>query len=838
MTRAWRLKACLSWRRKRRWAARLLLHDFQSFASIINQINLGFPTAGSVCTGRIKLEKMATQVKHKPSFKCDARTLGGPGYGSSPLFGTLDNFRIPPFQRSYAWGETQIKRLLNDFALSYKEELLAFDYLGNIICWQKTPLENEPDNWLLDGQQRVTTFMVFWAVARHVCIELDRKGYHSYWQDEYTQDDLKGFLRHKDKTSRLQLRDQDLQTWFEKHFLHPAHTRRAAHDGTGPAQVNVNSDEQHAIFMEFIQMANGPGAGSQDDEIGPSNFLVSFRSPKTFVRHETPGTPKARLQFVAAYIYQYLYAVGKEFDLSNFLEYIRDNATITVTTMGNTPDEYITSVRSFFMRLNDTGLVLSQSEKVKVELVTSFPLRDQQTTVAREWERLEDKINTLGHPHMKNGLYHGPDGKNSTFEYFLTHLMDVRDARQRNEPGFYAHYMRAIQSPTDDNRASNAKVLWAQIQNAAKCFMLLLDPTSKGDQLEKEFPAHHEKEFKHLRIILLRMGHMRLTKVAQASREWHPVALCLMLRYWECHTVLVDFMLQLEKLLVHFALAPKSAIDVNARLRAYFDMIKAIQRNNADNLSATHARSLQPASPANVHPFKSILKQRFPADGPKLKDYVTSRSLCSIPEGFLTSKHVMEAGNDDDDDDDDESDDDIEFGVLYDDRAIKYLLLLYESFLSGFHIHVTNDDLKYGVLSQILIAPNLEIEHIYPQSVNRTSPWNTVSWDDRSTNALGNLTILEGEINKKCSNLPFRAQIKFANNAEAIHVTKKQKRETMIVDPKAGKLDHYLGVKKAVGSTSLKSVTSLFNYQEWTAERFLARHNQMTSSIIEWLRMA
>jgi hypothetical protein len=102
------------------------------------------------------------------------------------LFGGR-NFRIPDYQRGYAWGEKQLTELWDDIADIAKENgQYRKHYTGTLFLEEISPSESE--SWLrgskffhvIDGQQRLTTvsILVFELLKRA------RKGYNEKSKDE------------------------------------------------------------------------------------------------------------------------------------------------------------------------------------------------------------------------------------------------------------------------------------------------------------------------------------------------------------------------------------------------------------------------------------------------------------------------------------------------------------------------------------------------------------------------------------------------------------------------------------------------------------------------------
>ena len=64
------------------------------------------------------------------------------------------HFRIPTYQRAYSWGEAQTKQFLADI----KEQNPEKKYFFGHFLFER---ENENSYWIVDGQQRLTTIIIF-----------------------------------------------------------------------------------------------------------------------------------------------------------------------------------------------------------------------------------------------------------------------------------------------------------------------------------------------------------------------------------------------------------------------------------------------------------------------------------------------------------------------------------------------------------------------------------------------------------------------------------------------------------------------------------------------------
>jgi hypothetical protein len=83
-------------------------------------------------------------------------------------------YKIPMYQRDYSWGETEIEAFLDDlYVIADSEEEHFF---GTIVLSKDSPGEptalDEKVRFVIDGQQRLTTSLLFIAVLRHQFEEL------------------------------------------------------------------------------------------------------------------------------------------------------------------------------------------------------------------------------------------------------------------------------------------------------------------------------------------------------------------------------------------------------------------------------------------------------------------------------------------------------------------------------------------------------------------------------------------------------------------------------------------------------------------------------------------
>lgn len=104
-------------------------------------------------------------------------------------------FFIPPYQRNYEWTEEQCKVFLDDVVKTYDSNqrgIAAEHFFGSITFFQTQAAFGQPNKLvLIDGQQRVTTTMLFLVALRDVLSEPSMGSFidRSYLRNNNVSDD-------------------------------------------------------------------------------------------------------------------------------------------------------------------------------------------------------------------------------------------------------------------------------------------------------------------------------------------------------------------------------------------------------------------------------------------------------------------------------------------------------------------------------------------------------------------------------------------------------------------------------------------------------------------------
>lgn len=138
-----------------------------------------------------------------------ADKISGAEYPLSKVFSSEFDFKIPSFQRPYAWTEDESSELFDDLYEFYKNE--AFDeqyFLGSIV------LAKEVSSLLsdvIDGQQRLTTLTILFAL---IASKLDGKD-----RDEFKSYIIEPGIRSQNIESKPRLRIRDKENDFFKMYI-------------------------------------------------------------------------------------------------------------------------------------------------------------------------------------------------------------------------------------------------------------------------------------------------------------------------------------------------------------------------------------------------------------------------------------------------------------------------------------------------------------------------------------------------------------------------------------------------------------------------------------------
>lgn len=115
------------------------------------------------------------------------------------LFRGNDVFYTPEYQRDYSWEDEQIEQFCSDIreAISKKDSGESCEhFFGGVVCAQETGVSNNSkrnENLLVDGQQRLSTTILFFSVVNSLLSSLQCNENDLAYKDELIKDIKKYF---------------------------------------------------------------------------------------------------------------------------------------------------------------------------------------------------------------------------------------------------------------------------------------------------------------------------------------------------------------------------------------------------------------------------------------------------------------------------------------------------------------------------------------------------------------------------------------------------------------------------------------------------------------------
>ncbi len=150
-------------------------------------------------------------------FQPDKRTI-------EDLFVGADYYVIPRFQRPYSWDAAN----LDDFWRDVVYDNSVGYFIGPMVAWRDT---ESPVRRLVDGQQRVTTIAIMFAVLRDQFEALGESNLAA------------GVHRYLEKADRNNEQRFTLQTEVDSRFL-----SQAIFKNPPETDINPQSEEEEALF--------------------------------------------------------------------------------------------------------------------------------------------------------------------------------------------------------------------------------------------------------------------------------------------------------------------------------------------------------------------------------------------------------------------------------------------------------------------------------------------------------------------------------------------------------------------------------------------------------------
>lgn len=257
--------------------------------------------------------------------------------------GTSTQYHVPHYQRNYAWKEEELEELWRDIRTSFERESQYF--MGVVIFHQ--PDEKEKLYYIVDGQQRLTTFSVLFASLRDLLTA-------------YQNDPNQELFQNIDKGLEAQMAAC-------REALTPASATLSPHgrDPSAKSYIRLNENDQRVYREKILAVSSGiltPTKISKSDNrlLKCKKFLMN-KMKEDFLKS------KDGIQ-----------------QLSRFTTHLLDNLIFITVTVLDDADAYV-----LFESLNSKGMKLSAADLIKNRILLRCHGNDDKSRRAlKDWEKI------------------------------------------------------------------------------------------------------------------------------------------------------------------------------------------------------------------------------------------------------------------------------------------------------------------------------------------------------------------------------------------------------------------------------------------------------------------
>ncbi|MGL2399715.1 DUF262 domain-containing protein [Helicobacter pylori] len=244
-------------------------------------------------------------------------------------------YQIPIYQRPYQWTEENCEKLLDDLFEDYEENRESDYFCGSLVLVKSDPDSKTETYDVVDGQQRLSTFILLAKVLATLYSErLDPKSK----SQEYLQ-----------------------ESWSDRHeYKGKKKKKRLDFDLVGSS---AKKDFQDALdFFDDLDASKGKDSKSNDPSKGKNSYLKNAVCLKDYLR-------KKRVE-----------------NINDFIDWLYSNVKF-ITIICPSIDKAL----RIFNVLNARGLPLNATDIFKGELLKKLTEEKEQEELATRWENLYQK---------------------------------------------------------------------------------------------------------------------------------------------------------------------------------------------------------------------------------------------------------------------------------------------------------------------------------------------------------------------------------------------------------------------------------------------------------------
>ena len=262
--------------------------------------------------------------------------------------GVSTRYAVPHYQRDYTWNQDQWAELWTDINAAFKANNEYF--LGSIVLNTEN-LESQGYYEIVDGQQRLTTFTILFAVIR----DLSRHYVQNPADVAYAAMGLT-HQANREKATRAAVK-------ANQHVVHYSEPDNYF--------LRLN-DKDHPVFYEHVQKEGDPLLTKEDRKIAKNE----------------PRLKKGKKFFTRKVLEDFLNDDQGFVKLEKFVTFCMTKLILLRITVGSDNDAYL-----LFETLNDRGLDLSISDLVKNRLLLGCNSNEEKKTrVLKKWNDLIARI--------------------------------------------------------------------------------------------------------------------------------------------------------------------------------------------------------------------------------------------------------------------------------------------------------------------------------------------------------------------------------------------------------------------------------------------------------------